>query len=123
MRCLALAALFLVAGCATYRDELSRGQRLYMDNHYDQALATWRVLEADMDSLTPAERTQYAYLRGMTDYRLAMHADARHWLAVAKANNDVVPGGLDATALAQLDKTLGELNEETYRNLPGKVPE
>jgi hypothetical protein len=118
MRRLALAALFLVAGCATYRDDLSRGQRLYADNHYDQALATWRVLEADMDSLTPAERSQYAYLRGMTDYRLTMRADARHWLAIAKANNDMNPGGLDATAVAQLEKTLTELNEETYQALP-----
>jgi hypothetical protein len=115
---LALFALFLVVGCATYHDDLQRGQTLYLENHYDQALAIWRVLEADTDSLSPAERSQYAYLRGMTDYRLAMNRDARHWLALAKVNNVANPGGLDAAALAQLDAALAELNAEAYRALP-----
>jgi hypothetical protein len=122
MRRLALVALLLATSCATYRDDLSRGQRFYRDNQYDQALAMWRVLEPDVDSLSPAERTQYAYLRGMTDYRLAMPADARHWLALAKVQNEMNPGGLDATSLALLEKTLAELNAEAYRNLPGKIP-
>ena len=123
MRRLALVPLFLIAGCATYRDDLHRGQRFYTDNHYDQALSIWRVLEADLDSLSPAERSQYAYLRGMTDYRLSMREDARHWLALAKVQNEMNPGSLDATAVEFLDKTLTELNAEAYRNLPGKGPE
>jgi hypothetical protein len=109
----------LAAGCATYRDDLARGQRLYVEAHYDQALAIWRVLESDQDSLSAAERAHYAYLRGMTDYRLGMRADARHWLALAKVNNERYPGGLDADATQQLEVALSELNEETYRSLSG----
>jgi hypothetical protein len=114
--------LMLVSGCATYRDDLSRGQRMYVDAHYDQALAIWRVLERDLDSLSPAERSEYAYLRGMTDYRLGFRADARHWLAVAKANNEAHPGGISAEAAPQLERLLDELNQETYASLPGPDP-
>ncbi len=114
--------LLLVSGCATYRDDLNRGQHLYLDTHYDQALAIWRVLEADMDSLSPADQSRYAYLRGMTDYRLNLRADARHWLAIARANNEVHPGGLDANASAQVNRILDELNQQVYASLPGPDP-
>ncbi|HET7539498.1 MAG TPA: hypothetical protein VFK05_06490, partial [Polyangiaceae bacterium] len=67
-------------GCATYREELNRGQRMYEENQYEQALALFRVLEEDTDSLRPSDRARYAYLRGMTDYRLGFRADSRHWL-------------------------------------------
>ncbi len=115
--------LLMATGCATYRDDLNRGQRMYLDTHYDQALAMWRVLEPDLDSLSPAEQSRYEYLRGMTDYRLGFRADARHWLAIAKANNETHPGGLDADAASQLDHILEELNKETYAALPGPDPE
>jgi hypothetical protein len=114
--------LLLVSGCATYRDDLNRGQHMYLDTHYDQALALWRVLESDLDSLTPAEQSRYLYLRGMTDYRLNLRADARHWLAVAKASELAHPGGLDAAANAQIDAILSELNQEVYASLPGPDP-
>ena len=120
MRRLASFVVLLVAGCATYHDELAQGQSFYSKNQYDQALSVWRILEPNMDSLGPAERSQYAYFRGMTDYRLGMRQDSRHWLAIAKANNEAHPGGLDETAAVQLDKILVELNEETYKFLPGK---
>jgi hypothetical protein len=113
----------MATGCATYRDDLNRGQRMYLDTHYDQALAIWRVLEPDLDSLSGAERSRYEYLRGMTDYRLGFRADARHWLAIAKANDESNPGGLDAEATSQLNRLLDELNQETYAALPGPDPE
>lgn len=114
--------LLMVTGCATYSDDLKRGQRMYLDTHYDQALAIWRVLEIDLDSLSPTQRTEYEFLRGMTDYRLGMRADARHWLAVAKANDEAHPGGLDQAAAAQLDLVLADLNKEVYASLPGPDP-
>lgn len=95
---------------------------MYLDTHYDQALAIWRVLEIDLDSLSPTQRTEYEFLRGMTDYRLGMRADARHWLAVAKANDEAHPGGLDQAAAAQLDLVLADLNKEVYASLPGPDP-
>ena len=115
--------LVLVTGCATYRDDLNRGQRMYLDTHYDRALAIWRTLEADLDALSPAEQTRYEYLRGMTDYRLGLRADARHWLAIARANDEAHPGGLDADARAQMARILDELNRETYAALPGPDPQ
>lgn len=115
--------LLVVTGCATYSDDLKRAQRSYLDAHYDQALAIWRVLESDLDSLSPEEQVQYEYLRGMTDYRLGLRADARHWLAVARATNENHPGGLDPEALAQTERILAELNQEVYAALPGSEPE
>lgn len=96
---------------------------MYLDARYDQALALWRVLESDLDSLSPAEQSRYEYLRGMTDYRLGLRADARHWLAVARANNESHPGGLDPEALAQAERVLAELNQEAYSSLPGPDPD
>ncbi len=109
----------LVVGCATYRDDLSRGQRLYLDNQYEHALAIWRLLEPDLDSLTYDEQARYAYLRGMTDYRLGFRSDARHWLALAKAIHSRMEhaDSLGDDSKRQLDETLDELNRETYASL------
>ena len=81
----ALLLCLSVGACATYREDLNRGERLYDNNEYDRALSIWRYLEADMDSLDWKDQARYAYLRGMTDYRLNFRPDARHWLALAKA--------------------------------------
>src|SRR5271165_6383756 len=83
-------------GCSTYRSDLDRARAHYDKNEYEPALALFRVLEPDLDSFNPAEHAQYAYSRGMTDYRLsslvsagntasdpkqAFRSHARHWLA------------------------------------------
>jgi hypothetical protein len=106
-------ALFLLC-CGTYRDHLSRGQRLYQENKYEDALAIWRVLEADMDSLDDGDQARYAYLRGMTDFRLGFRDDARHWLAIAKALNAAHPGGLSGDWPTRVDAALANLNREVY---------
>ncbi len=106
-----LAAL---VGCATYHDDLARGQHYYDLNQYNDALAVWRILEVDWDSLTYPEQARYSYLRGMTDYRMGFRADCRHWLAISKAIEQRHPGGLDAQAVAQLDQVLTELNAAVY---------
>ena len=109
--------LVLAAGaCATYREDLNRGQRLYEENEYERALAVWRYLEADMDSLSRNDQGRYAYLRGMTDYRLGgeFRADARHWLAIAKAIEQEHPGGLVEQWKTRLEAALNDLNKEVY---------
>jgi len=112
---LALAALALsVVGCATYREDLNRGQRFYEENEYERSLAIFRVLEPDMDSLELSDQARYAYLRGMTDYRLGFRADARHWLAVAKAVEQEHPGGLSPQWKQRLEEALNDLNQEVY---------
>ncbi len=113
---LCLTTLF--AGCATYEDALSRGQHAYGANDYELALAIFRNLEPDTDSLEPKERSGYAYFRGMTDFRLNYRSDARHWLAVAQVLDKANPGGLDADQLRRLDETLAVLNAEVYRTRP-----
>ncbi len=103
-----------LAGCATYHDDLVRGQHYYDVNQYTDALAVWRILEIDWDSLTYAEQSRYSYLRGMTDYKMGFRADARHWLSIAKAVEQRHPGGLDAQANTQLNQILTELNTAVY---------
>ena len=112
---LGLAALFVsLVGCATYREDLNRGQRFYEENEYERSLAIFRVLEPDMDSLELQDQSRYAYLRGMADYRLSFRQDARHWLAVAKAIEQEHPGGLNPQWKQRLEETLNELNQEVY---------
>ncbi|HEX4473466.1 MAG TPA: hypothetical protein VH142_00215 [Polyangiaceae bacterium] len=113
-RVAALTALIVTTACVTYREGLNRGQRLYDTNEYDKALAIWRDLEPDMDSLSVNDQSRYAYLRGMTDYRLGYRPDARHWLAIAKAIDDKNPGGLNDDWKARTNDALNDLNREVY---------
>jgi hypothetical protein len=110
-----LCALLLVAtGCATYREDLNRGQRLYEENQFERALAIWRVLEQDMDSLSLNDQARYAYMRGMTDYRLRFRADARHWLGLAAAIEKEHAGGLSIEWKERLQIALDDLNHDVY---------
>jgi hypothetical protein len=117
-----LSALQLI-GCQTYRDDLNRGQRYYEDNQYAQALALFRSLEQDTDSLSTHEQARYAYFRGMTDYRLArveggnderFDRYARYWLGLASAINSENPGGLQEHEKKRLTETLTDLNNKAY---------
>jgi hypothetical protein len=111
---LAIALGLCPLACATYREELNRGQRMYEQNQYEQALALWRDLEGDSDSLRPDDRVRYAYLRGMTDYRLGFRADSRHWLAIAKATDQAHAGGLSAAWRERMEQSLTDLNQDVY---------
>ncbi len=110
----ALLLLFL-AGCSTYRDDLSRGQTAFEQNNHDRALAIFRLLEPDTARLTTPERAHYAYLRGMTDYRIGHRADARHWLLVAQSMEAQTPGVLPADWKTRLGESLAELNTAVYQ--------
>src|SRR3954468_4109740 len=103
-----------MAACATYREDLNRGQRMYEENQYENALAIWRGLEPDSDSLSVNDQARYAYLRGMTDYRLSFRADSRHWLALAKATQEAHPGGLSEEWKERLQTSLADLNQDVY---------
>jgi hypothetical protein len=124
IRRLVVPLLVLVVGaCATYREDLNRGQRLYEESEYERALAIWRFLEADLDSLEYQDQARYAYLRGMTDYRLGggkggtdplFRAHARHWLALAKAIETEHPGGISEQWKGLMEEALGDLNAEVW---------
>ncbi|MFT3775791.1 MAG: hypothetical protein QM820_61370 [Minicystis sp.] len=116
-------------GCATYRSDLERARAHYDHNEYEAALALFRVLEPDVDSFSTGEHAQYAYSRGMTDYRLAalanpgtavadpkasFRSNARHWLAVARAIEKETPGGLTPDEKQRLDDALTDLNKDVY---------
>jgi hypothetical protein len=112
-------ALCSALACASYSDALARGQRYYEDNQYDRALALWRDLERRGAEFSAAERARYAYLRGMTDYRLGYRDDARHWLAIARAADSAHPGGLGSVWLERLDSALTDLGRASARSAEG----
>jgi hypothetical protein len=114
MRSLAVLAV-LLAGCSTYRDDLTRGQTAFEQNNHERALAIFRALETDTSQLTPQERGHYAYLRGMTDFRIGYRADARHWLLIARATEGETPGTLPTDWKTRLNEALSELNEQVYK--------
>ncbi len=111
---ISIAAILATSACATYHDELQRGQQDYEKNEHERALAVFRALEPDQGHFDTSEEARYAYLRGMTDYRIGYRADARHWLAISKAiedkNNDAIP----AEWKTRLVTILAELNDEVY---------
>lgn len=114
-------ALLLALGCNGERAALLRGQAYYEDNQYERALALWRSLERRQSELSHSDFARYAYLRGMTDYRLGFHGDARHWLALAKVAEQQCPGDLDSTWLPRLDGALADLDRETFGMPVGNV--
>jgi hypothetical protein len=113
MRRAVLLSLLALA-CSTYREDLNRGQRLYEEKQYDHALAIWRILEDDVDSLTLNDQARYAYLRGMTDYRLGYRPYARHWLGIARSIEKEHPGGLNDEWKDRLQKSLEDLDKDVY---------
>ena len=108
---LLLSTLF---GCATYHDELSRGETAYEKNDHEKALAIFRALEPDQSHFDVTEEARYAYLRGMTDFRIGYRADARHWLMIAKSIDDENKDALPPDWKNRLVTELKTLNEEVY---------
>jgi hypothetical protein len=102
------------AGCATYQDDLARGERAFEASEHERALAIFRSLEPDTGRLTEPERAHYAYLRGMTDYRIGYKAEARHWLAIAAAIEQQTPNSLPSEWTKRMTDSLKELNEAVY---------
>lgn len=109
------------ASCATYEDELFRGQRAFELSEHERALAIFRALEPDTARLPVVGRAQYAYLRGMTDYRIGYRSEARHWLAIASALDEKTPGSLPPDWEKRMTESLQELNEEVYAGGIGSV--
>lgn len=115
-----------VAGCATYRSDLARGVKHYEANDHDAALAVFRSLEPDIDSLSDQDRTRYYYYRGMTDFRLSTpdydaRRDARYWLGLSSANEEEHPGGLVDDQKERLKEALDDLNRDVYGTAGGAV--
>jgi hypothetical protein len=107
---IALLIVLTLASCATYHEELVRAQTAFDDNQHERTLALLRDLEPDLTRLPQPEQAHYAYLRGMTDYRIGYKADARHWLAIARAFDEQSPGILPADWKQRTTETLAELD-------------
>lgn len=120
MRCATfafVATLFAFApACATYHDDLVRGEKAFDDNQHEQALAIFRSLELDTSHLDPPERARYYYLRGMTDYRVGYKADARHWLMLAQASEKAMPGTFPDDWKQRMTDAMNELDSQVYDN-------
>jgi hypothetical protein len=108
------SVLASLAGCATYHDDLTRGERAFEASEHERALAIFRTLEPDQGRLSVPDRAHYAYLRGMTDYRIGYKAEARHWLSVASALEQQTPDSLPEDWTKRMKESLKELNEEVY---------
>jgi hypothetical protein len=100
--------------CNTYRDQLAHGERAFTKNDYERTLALLTDLERDAHRLAPQEQAQYAWLRGMSEYRLGHRAEARHWLSLSRSMEDSTPGLLSADAKQRATQTLDELNGVVY---------
>ena len=110
----ALSCAPMLAGCATYQDDLARGQRAFEGSEDERALAIFRILEPDTSRLSESDRAHYAYLRGMTDYRMGYKSEARHWLSMAAAMVKQTPDVLPEDWAKRMNDALKELNEAVY---------
>jgi hypothetical protein len=112
--CLCFGLWLGATGCNTYADDLSRSQRAFEESEHERALAILRALEPDLDRLSLRDRAHYAYLRGMTDFRIGYKGESRHWLAIAAASEKQTPGSLPADWGKRMDEALKELNDSVY---------
>ncbi len=111
---LAVSVAAVIGGCNTYSNNLNRSKEAFEQNQYERSLAILRALEPDENHLTVGEQAEYAYLRGMTDYRIGYQSDARHWLAVAFEIEKTNPKSLNVDWKTRLDQVLEELNKHVY---------
>jgi hypothetical protein len=111
---LLLVAAFAGPACNTYADALSRGQRAFEQSEHERALAIFRTLEPDVYRLSIDDRAHYAYLRGMTDYRIGYKAESRHWLSIAAAIEHQTPVSLPGDWSKRLTEALKDLNDSVY---------
>src|SRR5271169_1771978 len=109
------------AGCGTYSESLRRAQQAVEEGEHERALAILVALEPDASRLTYTERARYDYLRGMTDYRVGDGAEARHWLALAWAYEQELPGTLPDEWDGRLGDALGDLNAKVYAGGVGSL--
>jgi hypothetical protein len=110
MRFVIALSLITLASCATYHNELASAQTAFEKNEHERTLALLRDLEPDLTRLAQPEQAQYAYLRGMTDYRVGYKSEARHWLAIARAFDEHTPGILPNDWKQRTTDTLAELD-------------
>lgn len=108
------SGLLLLSACSNYSHQLQRGQGYYERNQYELALAVWRNLEADQDSLSEVEMVRYCYLRGMTDFRLGYRDHARYWLGLSTAGQANAQQALAEDERERMARTLAELNREVF---------
>lgn len=113
---LGLVAVSSLGACTTYRDELTRAQSAYDANDHDAALALSRAIAPNVAELRPAEQTRYYYLRGMASFRVGFRAEARHYLAVARAMEAESSGALPTDWKNRMEETLSTLNTDVYTN-------
>jgi hypothetical protein len=111
---LLVVAAFGVGGCNTYADSLARGQRAFEQSEHERALAIFRALELESHRLSTGDRAHYAYLRGMTDYRIGYKADARHWLSLGAAIERQTPGSLPSDWARRMKDALKDLDESVF---------
>jgi hypothetical protein len=112
--CVFLGVVLAAAACNTYGDDLSRSQRAFEESEHERALAILRALEPDVGRLSLTERAHYAYLRGMTDFRIGYKAESRHWLSLAAAIEKDTPGSLPPDWGKRMKEALKELNDAVY---------
>jgi len=120
----AVCALAVLTACATYSQDLERARAHYEANDFPSALAVLRLLGEDADALSPTERAEFAYLRGMTDLRIgatladerrlerqAFRACARDWLEVALRSPTARAPALGPAEAARARAALAEIYE------------
>lgn len=113
------AALSFLGGCQNYTGQLDRAQDYYEDSRYEQALAVFRHLDADVSRLNARETVRYYYLRGMTDLRLGFKTESRYYLGLASAALREDQTALTAEESRRLGDSLSDLNREHFAQLPG----
>lgn len=125
-RIVALWLALASAGCTNYADQLARAEHHYQNARYEAALANLEDLEIYTPALSPVEQVRYAYVRGMAHLRLDQHADARHWLALARERARSAPGVLTDEMRTSMDRTIAELDplapHRPAASAPGSAP-
>jgi hypothetical protein len=96
-------------GCGGLSEDVNRAQASYEDARYQDALVWLEHLEARVPDMNRDVRTRFYYVWGMTAYRLGQRDDALYYLALAREEARLGPGGLTAEQQQEMDRTLGEL--------------
>ncbi|MDB4974643.1 MAG: hypothetical protein JWN48_2984 [Myxococcaceae bacterium] len=105
-RWLVVALCVAASSCTSLSDDLSRAQTAFTNARYEDVQVWLADLEPSLPKYDALDRARYYYLAGMSAHRIGQHAQARHALALCRAELELSHQTLQPAWMHNLETAL-----------------